>query len=245
MNSKQIWLLFGVYLLVSNMGSAQEKMKISFVKFSEMVKTLKISGFPTLSEITEEEGEYAEYQAYFLTGNDMFSVKLEPRKGGPNWSSSPYLLDGKKAEFAVSGNLSMLFIDLPAIESVLTLISNKIKEKQQLEQIAQKTGLLEKTQKSVAWPSEIAAAYRPDCVIVDIERVESTIDGITTEYFLTVLMSEGLKQSVKKLRNQYEDNGHYIVFPDRSALTSQYGELGDLDDCCADNEKVVISFQIP
>ncbi|NCB07795.1 MAG: hypothetical protein EOM73_06495 [Bacteroidia bacterium] len=245
MNSKKIWLLFGICLLVSNMVSAQEQMKISFVEFSEMVKTLKISGFPTLSEITEEEGEYAEYQAYFLSGNDMFSVKLEPRKGGPNWSGSPYLLDGKKAEFAVSGNLAMFFVDLPATESVLTLISNKIKEKQQFEQIARKTGLLEKTPKTVAWPSEIQVAYRPDCVIVDIERVESSTEGYTTEYFLTVLMSDNLKKSVKRLRAQFEDNENYIVFTDKTVLTSQFGELDDLNDCCADNENVVISFQIP
>ncbi|MGE0019679.1 MAG: hypothetical protein AB7S72_08450 [Draconibacterium sp.] len=245
MNSFKIWLLISVCFPVNSTASAQEQMKISFGEFSKIVKTLKIPSFPTLSEITEEEGEYAEYQAYFLIGNDMFSVKLEPRKGGPNWSGSPYLIDGKKAEYAISGNLAVLFIDLPAIECVLTLISNKIKEKQQFEQIAQETGLLEKTQKTVAWPPEIAAAYRPDCIIVDIERIESTIDGITTEYFLTVLMSDGLKQSVKKLRNQYEDNGHYIVFTDKTVLTSQFGELDDLDDCCAENEKVVISFQIP
>lgn len=245
MNSYKIWLLISVCFLVNSTVSAQEQMKISFGEFSKIVKTLKITGFPTISEITEEEGEYAEYQAYFLTGNDMFSVKLEPRKGGPNWNGSPYLLDGKKAEFAVSGNLAMLFIDLPATESVLTLISNKIKEKQQFEQIAKKTGLLEKTPKTVAWPAEIPVAYRPDCVIVDIERVESSTEGYTTEFFLTVLMSDNLKKSVKRLRAQFEDNGHYVVFPDKSVLTSQFGELDDLDDCCADNEKVVISFQIP
>jgi hypothetical protein len=238
-------LLILLLILFFHISPAQENMTISFGEFKNIVKSLQITGFPTLSEITEEEGEYAEYQANFLSGNDMFSVKLEPRKGGPTWSSTPYLLDGKKAEFALAGSLAMLFIDLPALESILTLISNKIKDKQKLEQIALKTGLIEQKFASLTWPSEIPAAYRPDCIIIDIERIESTIDGITTEYFLTVLMSDELKQSVKRLRSHYEDNGHYIVFSDKSALTSQFGHLDDLDNCCQDNDKLVISFQIP
>ncbi len=242
---ERILCLLIFILLLNNIAQAQVNMLVSFTEFEAIVKSLKVTGFSSVSEITEEQGEYAEYQAYFISGNEMFSVKLEPRKGGPTWSSQPYLLDGKKAEFAVTGNLSMLFVDLPAIESVLTLISNKIKDKQQLEQIARKTGLLEKTPKAVAWPSEIPVAYRPDCTIVSSKKYESDVDGYTTDFVITVVMDDKLKASIRRLRSAYEDNGHYIAFPDATLLTTRFGELDDLNSCCENGEKIELTFNLP
>lgn len=218
---------------------------ISFSDFAAMAGSLKIQGFSSPFEITEEEDEFNRYAAAFLNSKEFVYVKLDPRKGGVLWQGAPYKLGKWDAEYAFLRTQATLAIDLPAIEAILMITSNKFTDQADLEAIAYQTGLLQREFTALSWPDEIPVAFRPDCVIVEVERVESSTDGYTTEYFLTVLMSDELKQSVKRLRSQYEDNGHYIVFSDKSVLTSQFGHLDDLDTCCRDDEKLVISFQIP
>ncbi|MCD6660956.1 MAG: hypothetical protein LT105_12405 [Lentimicrobium sp.] len=218
---------------------------ISFSDFSEIAGSMQIQGFSSPFEITEEEDEFNRYAATFLNTKDFVYVKLDPRKGGVVWQDTPYKLGKWDAEYAFLRTQATLAIDLPAIEAILMISSNKFTDQADLEAIARQTGLLDRDFAALRWPDEIPEAFRPECVIVDVERVESSTEGYTTEYFLTVLMSEELKKSVKRLRSQYEDNGHYIVFSDKSVLTSQFGHLDDLDTCCRDDEKLVISFQIP
>ncbi len=218
---------------------------ISFSDFSEIAGSMQIQGFSSPFEITEEEDEFNRYAATFLNTKDFVYIKLDPRKGGVVWQDAPYKLGKWDAEYAFLRTQATLAIDLPAIEAVLRISSNKFTDQADLEAIARQTGLLDRDFAALRWPDEIPEAFRPECVIVDVERVESSTEGYITEYFLTVLMSKELKQSVKRLRSQYEDNGHYIVFSDKTALTSQFGHLDDLDTCCRDDEKLVISFQIP
>ncbi len=245
--SRIVKLIGGVIasFLISGSAIAQEEMAITFDEFEAVVRQLKIPGFSSIAEVSEEEGEYAEYQAYFFAGNNMFSLKMEPRKGGPVWGSTSYLLAGREAEYAVSGNLAILTIDLPPLESVLTLMSNKMKDKQQFEEIARNTGLLQKNYETVPWPDEIPAAYRPFCTVVGVEKYESETEGYTTDYVLTVLMDENLKASFRRLRSAYEDNGNYIAFPDATMLTQQHGELDGLEYCCQSGEKLTITYFIP
>jgi hypothetical protein len=238
--------LIMVFLAVGlGFSTFAQPIAISFSDFSEMAGSLKIQGFSSPFEITEEEDEYNRYAATYLNPKEFVYVKLDPRKGGVVWQDAPFKLGKWDAEYTFLRTQATLTIDLPAIEAILMITSNKFTDQADLEAIAHQTGLLEREFAAQYWPDEIPAAFRPDCVIVDIERIESTQDGITTEYFLTVLMSDLLKQSVRKLRSQYEDNGHYIVFSDKSVLTSQFGHLDDIDTCCQDDDKVVISFQIP
>ena len=239
---KLIMVVLAVGLCFSTFA---QPIAISFSEFTEMVNSLKILGFSTPFEITEEEDEFNRYAATFLNTKEFVYVKLDPRKGGVVWQGAQYKMGKCDAEYAFLRTQATLAIDLPAIEAILSVTSNKFTDQADLEAIALQTGLLEREFAALSWPDEIPVAFRPDCLIVDIERIESTQDGITTEYFLTVLMSDRLRQSVRRLRSQYEDNGHYIVFSDKSALTSQFGDLDDLDTCCKDDDKVVISFQIP
>jgi hypothetical protein len=232
-------------LLGLGFSTFAQPIAISFSEFTEMVNLLKLQGFSTPFEITEEEDEFNHYAATFLNTKEFVYLKLDPRKGGVVWQGAQYKLGKWDAEYAFLRTQATLAIDLPAIEAILSVTSNKFTDQADLEAIARQTGLLDRVFAALFWPNEIPPAFRPDCVIVNIERIESTQDGITTEYFLTVLMSDRLKQSIRRLRSQYEDNGHYIVFSDKSALTSQFGHLDDLDTCCQDDDKLVISFQIP
>jgi hypothetical protein len=238
-------IILAVMVIGFGFSSFSQPIAISFSEFTEMANSLQIQGFSTPFEITEEEDEFNRYAATFLNTKEFVYVKLDPRKGGVVWQNAPYKLGKCDAGYVFMRTQATLSIDLPAIEAILMITSNKFTEKAELEAIALQTGLLEREFEALSWPEEIPSAFRPDCVIVQIERIESTIDGITTEYFLTVLMSDQLKQSIKRLRSQYEDNGHYIVFSDKSVLTSQFGHLDDLDTCCQDDEKLVISFEIP
>ncbi len=218
---------------------------ISFNDFTEIAGSMQIQGFSSPFEITEEEDEFSRYAATFISNNDFIYVKLDPRKGGVVWQDVPYKLDKWDAEYAFIRAQATLAIDLPAIEAILIVTSNKFTNQAELEAIARQTGLLDRNFSALSWPDEISSAYRTECVILENECVASSTDGYTTEYFLTVLMSEELKQSVKRLRREYEDNGHYIVFSDKTALTSQFGHLDDLETCCKVNDRVVISYQIP
>jgi hypothetical protein len=238
-------LIVAVMVIGFAFASFSQPIAISFMEFTEMANSLQIQGFSSPFEITEEEDEFNRYAATFLNTKEFVYVKLDPRKGGVVWQDAPYKLGKCDAEYAFMRTQATLAIDLPAIDAILLITSNKFTDQAELEAIAHQTGLLEREFAALSWPEEIPSAFRPDCVIVHIERIESTIDGIATEYFLTVLMSDQLKQSVRRLRSQYEDNGHYIVFSDRSAMTSQFGHLDDLDTCCQDDDKLVISFEIP
>lgn len=238
-------IIMAVLAMGFGFSAFAQPIAISFSDFTEIVGSMQIQGFSSPFEITEEEDEFNRYAATFLNTKDFVYVKLDPRKGGVVWQDTPYKLGKWDAEYAFLRTQATLAIDLPAIEAILMISSNKFTDQADLEAIARQTGLLDRDFAALRWPDEIPEAFRPECVIVDVERVESSTEGYTTEYFLTVLMSEELKKSVKRLRSQYEDNGHYIVFSDKSVLTSQFGHLDDLDTCCRDDEKLVISFQIP
>ena len=106
--------------------SAQEygrKSLITTDQFEKNVRGLSIPGFSGRPQFETDEED--EFQAAYVQGNDVFMIKIEARHYPPGWSTSPYKLDGKDAEFGLMGQLAMLIIDLPETYSVLTLASTK------------------------------------------------------------------------------------------------------------------------
>ncbi len=105
----------------------------TFEVFKEHVSRLSIPFFNKVSEFENYEDE-GEYEALYLKGDDILLIKIEYREGKAK-DMPQYLLDGKDTEFYNISGLGMLIIDLPDINSILTISSNKIKKKMNLKRL--------------------------------------------------------------------------------------------------------------
>jgi hypothetical protein len=233
-------------LLLSSFATLQSQELLT--SFDEFLTAAKKGASPEFSELIEasiESYELPEYHADFSNGGQgILTFKLEAHRGSV-WMNGPYAFHETQAEFTVMGGLAMLLIELPDLDAMLMIASNKLMEKHLLEAVAEKSMFLTLTPKAVDWPAVIPVNYRLKGTLIMANVFESTTDGYRTEIEVTMLMSKTLKTSLGQLRHQNDDQGNYIVFADQSMLTSSYGDLNDLNSCCRDGQKVVLTYYLP
>lgn len=235
-------------LIVSSSAKAQDfdrKSLITFEQFKEKVSGVNVPGFSGRPQIENEEDEGI-FQAAFIKGNDMFLIKIEARHYSPGWTASPYKLEGKNAEFGLTAQLAMLIVDLPETYSVLTLVSNKIKDKATLEGIALETGFLQMAAESAGWPSSIPADYRLKGVLLEASEVEDLDTGVFSyQVRAKLIMSDQLKQSLLQLVNTYEDEGDFLRFPNGIILNYPFSDIESMDEMYNEHDVITFTYYIP
>jgi hypothetical protein len=234
-------------LIVSSSAKAQDfdrKSLITFEQFKEKVSGVSVPGFSGRPQIENEEDEGI-FQAAFLKGNDMFLIKIEARHYSPGWTASPYKLDGKNAEFGLMAQLAMLLVDLPETYSVLTLVSNKIKDKATLEGVALETGFLQMAAESAGWPSHIPADYRLKGALLEATEGKDYDAGFSYQVRAKLIMSDQLKQSLLQLVNTYEDEGDFLRFPNGIILNYPFSDIESMDEMYNEHDVITFTYYIP
>ncbi len=233
-------------LLLSSFATLQSQELLT--SFDEFLTAAKKGASPQFSELIEasvEAYELPEYHADFSNGGQgILTFKLEARRGSV-WMNGPYAFHETQAEFTVMGGLAMLLIELPDLDAMLMIASNKLMEKHLLEAVAEKSMFLNLMPSAISWPVVISEEFQLKGTLIDVEVFDSSTDGYRKEIAITMLMSNALKTSLAQLRSQFDDNESYIVFTDKSMLTSSYGDLNDLNTCCQDGQRVVLTYFLP
>ena len=238
-----ILLVFGAYSNLSAQNN-ERKSAITFEQFKDKISGISIPGFLAKPQIEEEEDEDT-FQATFTKGKDLFIVKIEARHYPPGWTGAPYKLNGKNAEFGTVGQLAMLIIDLPETYSVLTLISNNIKDKATFENIAIKTGFMNMAQESAPWPLRIPVDYRLNGVLLESSESKDCDAGFSFQVKVEMVMCDMLKQSLIKMANKYENQGDFLRFPNGIILNFSFSEIDSIDDMYKNNDIISFIYYIP
>jgi len=234
-----------VVLLITATTNAQEYERKSMItpeQFVEKVRGMNIPGFSGRPEFETDEED--EFQAAFLQGNDVLLITLEARHRPPTWSASPYKLDGKDAEYVSMGGMGTLVVDLPETYSVLTIGSNKIKDKATLEQIARQTGLMQIAPVSVAWPASVPEEYRLKGVLLEASQGPDHYAGLKYMVSASIISGSQLKESLIALANKYGDEGGFMRFPN-GIILNYSGEIENIDEWCRENDVVSFTYYIP
>ncbi len=235
-------------LFITATANAQDddrKSMITTEQFVEKVRDMKVPGFSGRPQFeTDIEGEF---QAAFIQGNDILLITLAARRVSPTWSGSPYKLDGKDAEYVLissMGGMGTLAIDLPETYSVLTIGSNKIKDKATLEQVARQTGLMEIAPASVAWPVIVPEEYRLKGVLMEVSQGPDNYVGLQYMVSADIVPSSELKESFIALVNKYGDQGGFMNFPN-GIILSFGGGVDNIDEWFAEKDLVSFIYYIP
>ncbi len=235
-------------LLITATTNAQDYERKSMItpeQFVEKVSGMNIPGFSGMPEYETDEED--EFQAAFLQGNDVLIITLEARHRPPTWSASPYKLDGKDAEYVSMGGMGSLVVDLPETYSVLTIGSNKIKDKASLERIARETGLMQIASVSVAWPASVPEEYRLKGTLLEASEGEDFDTGVFSyQVRVTMVMSPLLKQSLNDLLRKFDGSEEmFVQFPDGTILNFPFHSIDEIDDDYPKDALIKFVYYIP
>lgn len=210
-------------------------------EFEKIANALEPSGFGAPSEVCDEDGELI---AIFQKGKQFLRMKAAPGHRRARFDN-PYLFEGHSAEFASIDGQSILIVYLKALDTLLTIHSNSLSTKAELEDLTRKTGLLTKLPAAVAWPSEIPQNQRVAGRVLRVEKDPSQAEGYSTDYTITMLMSPELRKSFDAMLSKEEHSGGYLFFKDQTTLSHNRGEIEDLSRSSSDGDKVVFTYSIP
>jgi hypothetical protein len=244
--SNMLMLTVLAALLITATTNAQDyepKSLITPEQFIEKVRGMNIPGFS--GRLQFETDEEDEFQAAFSQGGEIVIITLNARHRPPTWSVSPYKLDGKDAEYVFRNGMGTLAIDLPETYSVLTIGSNKIKDKAGLEQIARQTGLMQIAPVSVAWPASIREEYRLKGVLLEASQGPDHYVGLRYMVKATLQMSAQVLESLLELMDRYEDQGDFLQFPDGTILNYPFSDIESIDEMYGENEKITFTYYVP
>lgn len=240
-----VGILFAAITFSAQAQDYIHKPLFSFEVFQEHVSKASIPGFtmPPELENLEDEGEF---MAAYVAGNDVFMIKIETRWNTP-WDTPPYHVDGKAAEFYIFNELAMLMIDLPELNSILTVGSNKIKNKTDLEEIARQTGFLQLEPTTVSWPGLIPEEYRIEGTLIEASEGEDFDTGIFSyQVHVTLVMSPLLKQSLYDLMEKYDGSEEmFVKFPDGTILNFPFHSIDEIDGYYAKDSWIKFVYYIP
>ncbi len=220
------------------------RMLVGFDRFTESVKNIKIAGFPGNAMIEIPDEDEREYTAHFISGKDVLGIKLEVRYYSPISQDTKYIFNGYEADFAVMGQMAILIVDLPHLCTILTVLSNKIKDKPALERIAAETGIMELKPLMQSWPETIPSEYQLKGILLD-NPVTKAVDGYTYMVTVRMIMGTELKSSLVHLASIYGDQEGFIQFPDGVILDYPSSEVNDIDDFHPENSIVEFYYYIP
>ncbi len=221
----------------------ERKSMITPEQFIEKVRGMNIPGFSGRPQFETDEED--EFQAAFMQGGNILLITLNARHRPPTWSASTYKLDGKDAEYVFRSGMGTLAIDLPETYSVLTIGSNKIKDKADLEQIARQTGLMQIAPVSVAWPASVREEYRLKGVLLEASQGPDHYVGLRYMVQATLQMSSQVKESLLELMDRYEDQGDFLQFPDGTILNYPFSDIESIDEMYGENVKITFTYYIP
>jgi hypothetical protein len=244
--SNMLMLTVLAALLITATTNAQDyepKSLITPEQFIEKVRGMNIPGFS--GRLQFETDEEDEFQAAFSQGGEIVIITLNARHRPPTWSVSPYKLDGKDAEYVFRNGMGTLAIDLPETYSVLTIGSNKIKDKAGLERIARETGFMRIAPESAGWPTRIPADYRLKGVLLEVTEGRDYDADFSYQVRATLIMSKQVLESLMELMGKYEDEGDFLRFPDGTILNYPFSEIESIDEMYGENEKITFTYYIP
>ncbi len=242
---------FAIVFIVGSTNTVQAqddlllKPYFSFEVFQEQVSGVSVPGFRSVTEFEDNEYE-GEYLAIYVNGEDVFFIKIEYRdtKG---IDSPHFYLNDNAAEFYTMNDLTFLMVDLPAINSILTLGSNKLENKTDFEAIAHQTGFLELESEIASWPSIIPPAYRIEGTLIEVNASEGSDTGYyRAEARVALLMSETVKNSLLKLMQDFDGSEEvFIRFPDETILNLPFSSIEEIDDFYAPQSIIRFTYYIP
>jgi len=241
---KTILIIFTVFLVSGVLAQDYDKQKLlSFEVFKKEISQVRISGFsgnPTFED--EDEGEFS---AFWTNGNDVLVIKLETRYYPPVMNIAPYKFENKNSDFALIGELAVLIIDLPEVHAVLSIASNKIKDKKQLETIAKQSNLLNIKPKTVEWSQRIPQKFRLKGTLLETNDGLSSLPDFSYEVNLTIVSDNASKQSFRQLISEYGDDGGFTRFPDGIILNHPFSDIEDIDDFYPEHSEIRVVYYIP
>jgi hypothetical protein len=119
-------------------------------------------------------------------------------------NSGIYQLENCNAVYFQKDGVSILFLELLAINASVELSAKKILSKTDMEKIITELGVVKWGNSNKAnWPSEITVPQQIEGVIISIEKKDPSTDGYIYEYHIKVQYSQKLIQSIDRILAKY------------------------------------------
>jgi hypothetical protein len=118
--------------------------------------------------------------------------------------SGVYQYGNCNAVYFQKDGVSVLYLELLAINASIELTAKKPLSKAEMEKIIAELGVTKwGNSNKVAWPAEISATQQIDGVLLSLEKKDSSTDGYIYEYHVKVQFSQKLVQSVERILAKY------------------------------------------
>ena len=123
---------------------------------------------------------------------------------GSTQLSGVYQYENCNAVYFQKDGVSILYLELLAINGSIELTAKKPLSKAEMEKVIAELGVVKwSSANKVAWPSEISAAQQIDGVMLSIEKRDPSTDGYIYEYHVKMQYSQKVVQSVERILAKY------------------------------------------
>ena len=223
------FLLFSFSLFAENLRT------ISFAEFDSLVKKFKFENF-TFLESEESESYYHAAFVDMKTKNSLFinvynfsdfTDPLSPNGKVDNLKEFEY--KSNKAKYFTFNNSSLMRILAMNINSSIEIVMTPIAPKESFEKILDLTNLLNFNQQANAYPAEIPAEVQIDGQIKSIEKLEASTEGYKYEYHISIVKSERMVKSLKKILKQTSSSIDMIDYKNVTVLCGITDSMAELE----------------
>ena len=206
---KKIILVICLALALGFANAQKTPFLISSDDFQANIKNKAPLGYANVSIEIDDDS----YVAMYKKASDFLFVRLykldhfnQHKTFSKNSTqlSGIYQLENCNAVYFQKDGVSILYLELLAINASVEVSAKKPLSKTDMEKIIAELGVITwKNSNKASWPSEITIAQQLEGVLISIEKQNPSTDGYIYEYHVKVQYSQKLVQSVERILAKY------------------------------------------